>query len=123
MVLGKIMAKQYPFIIEEHFWAEAIVELAQQFNVAKPFSHIVIDNLLPNEHAQFLSSKFPCPDHPVWLDWKKRSPHQYGKRGPGNASKFHLLDPEFRFALHEFNSSPFLQFLERLTGISKLLPD
>jgi hypothetical protein len=88
-----------------------------------PFNHIVIDDFLPNQHAQFLSQRFPLPEHPVWLDWKKRSPHQYGKQGPGGSDNFHLLDPEFKFALYEFNSSVFLSFLERLTGIKSLLPD
>jgi len=33
------------------------------------------------------------------------------------------LDPEFKFALYELNSSVFLQFLENVSGIEKLLPD
>lgn len=120
---GIVMNKQYPFIIEEPFRSDMVDEWAQQFKAARPFCHLVVDNFLPPEHARFLSHKFPHPDHPVWLDWRKRSPNQYGKQGPGDSSKFYLLDPEFRFALHEFNSSSFLQFLEKVTGIGKLLPD
>lgn len=117
------MSRQFPFVLGEGFGEQLAEAMAPQFQSASPFRHVVIDDFLPAEHAQFLSDRFPKPDHPVWLDWRTRSPHQYGKQGPGNASRFHVLDPEFRFALHEFNSSPFLQFLERLTGIGKLLPD
>lgn len=94
-----------------------------KFAKSAPFKHIIIDEFLPYEHAQFLSKNFPVPEHPIWLDWKKRSGSQYGKQGPGGSENFHLLDPKFKFALNEFNSSYFLTYLEHLTGIEKLLPD
>ena len=98
-------------------------EWSTEFANATPTNHVVLDNFLPDEHAEFISGKFPRPEHPVWLDWKKRSHYFYGKQGPGGSEKFNLLDPEFRFALNEFNSGYFLSFLERLTGIDKLIPD
>jgi hypothetical protein len=117
------MSNPYTCMIEDQFTADKIGKLALQFQMAQPFRHVIIDDFLPLGWLRLLSDKFPLPDHPVWLDWTKRSPHQYGKQGPGNASKFNLLDPDFRLALQEFNASPFLQFLENLTGIDKLLPD
>lgn len=117
------MSEKYPFVFEKDFGSGTVRALSEQFRNASPFNHVVIDNFLPAEHAQFLSDRFPPPEHPVWLDWKKRSPYQYGKQGPGGSENFHLLDPEFKFALYEFNSSCFLSFLERLTGITKLVPD
>jgi len=89
----------------------------------KPFRHVIVDNFLHENHINFLIKKFPKPDHPIWLDWKKRSPNQFGKLGAGNSDNFHLLDDDLHFALLEFNSSKFLSFLERLTGIDKLMPD
>jgi hypothetical protein len=117
------MTKKYPFVLDNGFLNNRVDELHDEFIQSKPFNHVVIDNFLPYDHAKFLSDNFPKPAHPIWLDWKKRSPHQYGKLGPGNSEKFYLLEPEFKFALHEFNSCIFLQFLERLTGVNKLLPD
>ncbi|MFN9622999.1 MAG: 2OG-Fe(II) oxygenase [Cyanobacteriota bacterium] len=117
------MTKKYPFVLEPDFLADRVENLHSEFIDAKPFNHVAIDNFFSYEHARFLSNNFPKPDHPVWLDWKNRSPHQYGKLGPGNSDKFHMLEPEFKFALQEFNSSIFLQFLERLSGIAKLIPD
>ena len=117
------MTCRYPFIISESFFSENVIAWTDEYSKGVPFKHVVIDNFLPTEHAHFLAQNFPGPDHPIWLDWKKRSPHQYGKQGPGNSSKFHLLDPAFRFALNEFNSVAFLKLIEDITRINKLLPD
>ena len=117
------MKKSYPFTLDANFSTDRIADLHSEFISAKPFHHVAIDNFLSQDHARFLSDNFPKPDHPVWLDWKKRSPNHYGKLGPGNSSKFHLLEPEFKFALYELNSSVFLQFVENVSGIDKLLPD
>jgi len=83
----------------------------------------VIDNFLPEPHAEFLSQQFPDPEHPVWLDWRTRHPGQYGKQGPGDDKNFDLLTPDFRRALQQFNSPAVLEYLESLTGIADLLPD
>src|SRR5260370_38083873 len=116
------MTCSYPFIISESFFLENVIAWTDEYSKGVPFKHVVIDNFLPNEHAHFLAQNFPRPDHPVWLDWKKRSPHQYGKQGPANSSKFHMLDPTFRFALNEFNSAPFLKSIETITRTNTLLP-
>lgn len=117
------MRKHYPFVFPDDFMQQRVRDLHAQFARSQPFNHIVIDDFLDHEHAAFLSRRFPDPEHPVWLDWRTRSASQYGKQGPGDSRNFHLLDPEFRFALHEFNASVFVQFLEQLTGIQKLIPD
>ncbi|MEI8342599.1 MAG: hypothetical protein WCH43_13835 [Verrucomicrobiota bacterium] len=69
------MKKSYPFTLDANFSNDRIAGLHSEFISAKPFNHVVIDDFLSPEHAQFLSDNFPKPDHPVWLDWKKRSPH------------------------------------------------
>ena len=111
------------FCIKQDFRGFDRLELRKAFFEAKPFKHIIIDDFLPIDHAKFLAKRFPSVDHPVWLDWRARSPHQYGKQGPGDSRNFDLLDPYFRLALQEFNAAPFLTFLEEVTGIDKLLPD
>ena len=113
----------FPFLISDEFMAGQLEQQADEFKHAAPFKHIVIDEFLPANHVAFLANHFPKADHPVWLDWRIRSHHQYGKQGPGDSSKFAMLDPAFRLALNEFNTAPFLSYLERLTGIEKLLPD
>ena len=117
------MPDPYPFLFEKNFAGARLGQMSAEFGCALPFRHVVIDNFPPPEHAHFLVRHFPPASHPVWLDWRNRSPHQYGKQGPGGSENFHLVNPEFRLALGEFNSAYFLQFLERLTGIAGLLPD
>ena len=117
------MKNNYPFLISKNFNADRVDELNKEFINSKPFNHVVINNFLPLEHANFFYDNFPKPNHPIWLDWKIRSKFYYGKQGIGNNKNFDLLDPSYRFALNELNSSFFLTFLEKITGIEKLLPD
>ncbi len=97
--------------------------MAEDFQTASPFPHAVIDDFLPPSFAELVSERFPKPESEVWLDWRKRSGHQYGKQGPGGASRFDHLDPVFETALLQLNNFRMLRFLEALTGIEKLLPD
>ncbi len=84
---------------------------------------MVVDDFLSEDDVRLLSETFPGPDHPVWLDWRRRSPAQYGKQGPGDSARFDLLDWRLRHALLEFNSDRFLAFVEGVTSIPGLLPD
>jgi hypothetical protein len=93
------------------------------FTQASPFKHVVLDDFLTFNHAKYLSKHFPGVDHEVWLDWKKRSPNQFGKLGPGDSKNFETLSNQFYFSLLDFNSSIFLEFLESLTNIKGLIPD
>ena len=97
--------------------------LAQEWASSRPFHHVVVDDFLAPAAVRRLQDIFPSPEHPVWLDWKKRSPHQYGKQGPGDSTRFDTLDPVFRASLEQFNAQPFRDFLKTVTGISELLPD
>lgn len=117
------MSLKHPFIVEPEIWLTRVDAWSREFKSATPFEHVVMDDFLSAAHARFLAERFPKPDHPVWLDWKTRSPHQYGKQGAGSSRHFNLLDAEFRLALHEFNAHGFLEFVEAVTGIDKLIPD
>jgi hypothetical protein len=104
-------------------WRSREAELRAGWEASAPFRHLVVDDFLREADATLLSDAFPTPEHPVWLDWRKRSPAQYGKQGPGDSSRFRLLDGRFRHALLEFNSDGFLGLLEAVTGIRGLVPD
>lgn len=97
---------------------------AGEYRSAQPFPHAVIDDFLPADVADRLLKSFPPPDAEHWLDWTKRDTvHQPKKLGIGHASKLEGAPPYLHNVLFAFNSFPFLDFLERLTGIGKLLPD
>jgi hypothetical protein len=98
--------------------------LRETFRNAQPFPHVVIDDFLPVDVADRVLKYFPEPDAPFWLDWTKRDTvHQPKKQGIGHASKLEGAPPYLHNVLMAFNSSAFLQFLEELTGIRRLLPD
>jgi hypothetical protein len=44
-------------------------ELAPQFNAAKPFHHVVIDNFLTEEAAHAVAAEFPAYNGPVWNEY------------------------------------------------------
>ena len=94
------------------------------YNQAKPFPSVVIDNFLPERVANRVMKVFPKPDSEVWLDWKKRdTEHQPKKLGIGHASRLESADPTIHNILAAFNSFPFLNFLEELTGVKNLISD
>lgn len=113
-----------PFI----FPADLLVRMAEErhddYVHASPFPHAVIDDFLPLQQAELVLRNFPAVDHPAWLDWKGRDTrHEFMKQGVGNASRMHSVSPHLHATFGAFNSYPFINFLEVLTGIGKLLPD
>ena len=105
-----------------------LLEIAEarklEYAQAKPFPSVVIENFLPDKVANRLLDSFPSPEDSFWLDWKKRDTvHQPKKLGIGHASRLEGAPAYLHNVLFAFNSFPFLNFLEKLTGIQKLLPD
>ena len=99
---------------------------AAQYRGASPFPHIVIDDLLQPEVVDYLASLFP----PIaqkseqgaasYLELEDGSRAQEGKHW---ISRELAVDPAFRRLYWELNSGPFVRFLQRLTGLGRLLPD
>lgn len=83
----------------------------------QPFPHIVLDDFAPRACLQDVLAEFPSPARPDWdqlrhKNSKKLALNDLGKMGETT-----------RGLLNEFNSSPFVSFLEQLTGIAGLIPD
>jgi Rps23 Pro-64 3,4-dihydroxylase Tpa1-like proline 4-hydroxylase len=92
---------------------------------AVPFPHIVHPSFLDPDALAAVVDEFPNPDQ--LNDWRKLSSldgkgrvAQSEKLGYSNELAF---GPTIRTLLYELNSGPFLQILERITGISGLMPD
>jgi 2-oxoglutarate-Fe(II)-dependent oxygenase superfamily protein len=84
---------------------------------ADPFPHIVIDDFLPEETLDRVRAEIPRPDDIRWIEFDDA-------RGKKLASKAETqLGAATRFLLYQLNSSVFIEFLERLTGIQGLVPD
>jgi Rps23 Pro-64 3,4-dihydroxylase Tpa1-like proline 4-hydroxylase len=82
-----------------------------------PYPHIIIDDFFPEEIVSQVLSEFPSPDDLDWIEYKR--PNEDKLASP---SEQHL-SPSARRLIWEMNSQIFLMFLERLTGISCLIPD
>jgi Rps23 Pro-64 3,4-dihydroxylase Tpa1-like proline 4-hydroxylase len=90
--------------------------LSERYRSASPFPHIVIDDFLPPDVLRSVLHNFPSSKDKTFFDRdQERLKYQYQPQEVPSGIVRNL------FA--ELNSSTFLRFLERLTGIEALLPD
>ena len=116
--------QRVPFVFRVEPLQSLAEDLRSEYRSAAPFPHVVIDGFLDAKAAETLLQAFPGPDSPVWFDWRDRDRrHQPKKQGVGHAKRLDGVSPWLQNILGAFNSYPFLNFLETLTGIEKLLPD
>jgi len=92
--------------------------LAQDYALARPFPHAVIDDFLPVEMAEALLAHFPQDS---------KAHDKVYEKGYGGTHKRQIspydCDAYLRAAFSFFNSAPMLRFIEGLTGMQGLLPD
>jgi Rps23 Pro-64 3,4-dihydroxylase Tpa1-like proline 4-hydroxylase len=90
--------------------------LAQQYQNASPFPHIVIDEFIDGDVLRGVLADFPSSDHKQFFDRdQERLKFQYQPHESSSGLVRNL------FA--ELNSQAFLGFLEELTGIEGLISD
>jgi Rps23 Pro-64 3,4-dihydroxylase Tpa1-like proline 4-hydroxylase len=91
-------------------------EFHQQYITAKPFPHIVLDDFLDAEVADLCLSEFPQ---------RPSSIREYARNQENKKLEYkpETLSPSLRSIFYSFNSAPFIEFLQNLTGIKGLLPD
>jgi len=92
-------------------------EHREAYAAAKPFPHVVLDGLFPEEALDEVLAEFPDPQSEVWKHYKNYHEEKLETQGEERLGQATSL------LLYQFNSAPFLRFLERLTGIEHLLPD
>jgi Rps23 Pro-64 3,4-dihydroxylase Tpa1-like proline 4-hydroxylase len=91
---------------------------AEEFQSAKPFKHLVIENLFRPQFLQAVHDDFYPPNDPRW--------HRF--KDPSRQVKLMLqseyqLPPSVKDLIRELNAEPFLRQLSVLTGIEGLIPD
>jgi hypothetical protein len=97
---------------------EALAEArGDGYRNAEPFPHVVIDDFLPRSVIDDLQAEFPRPGD---LDWTRFSTRQEQKLASDDTDH---MTPVIKHLLREFNSATMVNFLERLTGITGLVPD
>jgi len=93
------------------------VEHHDRYLSSAPFPHIVLDNVLPEEALDLVLREFPQPQSSLWKEYKNYQEKKLETQGEER------LSDNISLILYQFNSAPFLRFLEMLTGIDDLLPD
>lgn len=87
------------------------------YNSNKPFEHIVIDNLFPDELLRIVVDEL---EHGIRYETSKNF---YGSKQKFATANINLFSPVTKRFLLDLNSSNMLNFLEALTGIDGLVSD
>jgi Rps23 Pro-64 3,4-dihydroxylase Tpa1-like proline 4-hydroxylase len=92
-------------------------QLAESFQNARPFPHIVTDGVFPEELLDAVLAEYPEPEDVPWQSFASPSELKLALADTEN------MGPATRHLLAELNGQVFVDFLERLTGITSLIPD
>lgn len=111
------MDQRLEFIFDPVRMEKLADERRAHYAQAKPFPHIVMDNFLPEGVLRDVLMEFPEPKQ---ADWIQYDDHAQSKLASKTEAQ---LGDNTRFLLYQFNSSVFINFLERLTSITGLIPD
>ena len=93
-------------------------QLREDYAVAQPFPHVVLDDFLPAEAAARLVDEFPPVDA-----FSPDEPEGGNKIGKFTSTSRTPLGAFTRGLLTQLSCAPFTDFLERLSGVSGLLSD
>ena len=91
-------------------------EHAADYRSAAPFPHVALDNLFAPELLEQAIAELPG----ATAKWTTYDTVNEAKQVCSDASAF---GPAAETIVHALNSAPFVNFLERLTGIAGLIPD
>lgn len=92
-------------------------EIQQEFQRAKPFRHVAIDNFLEPDSCDALLRDFPVFD-------EKRATNELGLLGrKAVVEQVADISPFYGRLYKYINSEPFLDAMSRLTGIPELIAD
>jgi len=91
---------------------------ARSFRDAKPFPHLVFDDLLVDGVVTPIRTAFPREGWDSWYRFEDK--FQFKKH---TCDRIDLIPEPLDRLILELNSGPFLSWLSRLTGIPGLLPD
>jgi hypothetical protein len=96
---------------------DSIEKLSARYKNAKPFPHILLDNMFSNSMLDSLIAEQPAMDRDKWVHEDNENLQQFNLRSAVDLGKTGYQLSSF---LH---SAKFLYFLSEMTGIWNLLPD
>lgn len=97
--------------------APHVEDLGCAFASARPFPHIVIDDFVDGAVAQAVAEEFPMPDGAAWQRFATTREVKLALRDPEQ------MGPLTRALIAELNGQVFIEFLERVTGITGIVAD
>ena len=104
-----------------HFDRDELLQQAEgkreEYASAQPFPHIVLDDFLPPAVLDEVLAEFPKPQEADWHAFDSALERKLATKDDTE------MGEATRHLLAELNSAPFIDFLERLTGIAGLVPD
>jgi Rps23 Pro-64 3,4-dihydroxylase Tpa1-like proline 4-hydroxylase len=96
---------------------ELAKKLSKTYQEAAPYPNIFIDDFMDTEPLERVLAEFPDPNQKIWKEYENYFEGKLEMQGEAKVGEFTSS------LLYQFNSAPFLQFLETLTGIKGLIPD
>ena len=88
------------------------------YHSAQPFPHVVLDEFFDAPILEKVLQEFPSEQA---VDWMRYEDPRYEVKLASRSE--HQIGLFTRYLIYSLNSSAFLSFLEKLTGISGLIPD
>ncbi|WP_293908127.1 2OG-Fe(II) oxygenase [Phenylobacterium sp.] len=92
-------------------------DLSAQYGAASPFPHIVIDDFMPTGILDRCLAEFPASLNAGGAAFDRDQERYKSQFNPDEMS------PWLRNLFYGFNSRPFIQLLQNITGIKGLIPD
>ena len=92
-------------------------ENATEYQNANPFPHIYFDDFFPKDFLAKVAEEFPEANSEIWQKFNATAEKKLATKGDAD------IGPYARALISIMNSGMFIEFLEKLTGISGLLPD
>lgn len=96
---------------------ELLQKHAAGYASADPFPHVVLDEVLDAGLLRDVLEEFDAADRARWHHTDRETERK------SSTEDFQHLGPTTRALISQLNASPFLGFLERLTGIKGIIPD
>lgn len=105
------------FKLDSEYLKNLALENHENYQKAKPFPHIVIDNFLPEFILDNILTEFPKAGDIDWQKFENKAEKKLANKHERN------MGDHTRALLYQLNSSTFIEFLEDLTGIKGIIPD
>jgi Rps23 Pro-64 3,4-dihydroxylase Tpa1-like proline 4-hydroxylase len=112
-----MLQSEIKYSLDPEYLENLATKYHQDYLNAEPFPHIIIDNFFSTEILDKILEEFPQPDSINWQSFKNKSEKKLASTSELQMGK------TIRFLLYQLNSSTFIDFLEKLTGIDGIIPD